>query len=175
MSGYWLVSYVVLWALVLGLSLVVIALLRQVGVLHLRLSPTGALDTGEGPPLGERAPRPLTPEGREALVVFGSESCGMCRDLLPSATALARSDPHLSVVVASTSSAFAGMAEPPATAVADPVAVSAFRVKATPFAVYVDPDGVVRAKGIVNTLEHLESLVDQGRRRSSEAREGTRA
>ena len=37
----WIVSYVLLWLAVLGLSVMVVALLRQVGVLHTRLRPFG--------------------------------------------------------------------------------------------------------------------------------------
>ena len=37
------VSNVVLWLLVLGLSIVVLALVRQLGVLHERIAPVGAL------------------------------------------------------------------------------------------------------------------------------------
>ena len=163
MTGYWIAAFIALFGLVIVLAVVVVALARQIGVLHLRLSPSGAFDSGEGPPVGEPAPR-LTgiPDGREALVIFGSEGCGMCRDLLPSASAIARSE-ELAVVVASASMRFAEQVEPPAVGVADVAAVAGWRVRATPFAVYVDPDGVVRAKGIVNTLEHLESVVSKGR------------
>ena len=50
------VSHWVLWGLVLTLSGVVLALLRQVGVLHERIAPAGALVGGERPAVGERAP-----------------------------------------------------------------------------------------------------------------------
>ena len=39
MNGIWLVTYVLLWATVLGLSFAVVALLRQIGVLHTRIAP----------------------------------------------------------------------------------------------------------------------------------------
>jgi hypothetical protein len=38
-------------------------------------------------------------------------------------------------------------------------------VPGTPYAVYVDKAGLVRAKGTVNTLEQLEGLVVTGRAR----------
>ncbi len=37
MSGFWLVSYVVLWVLVIGAALVVLALAREIELLHKRL------------------------------------------------------------------------------------------------------------------------------------------
>jgi hypothetical protein len=49
-----------------------------------------------------------------------------------------------------------------------------FMVPGTPFAVYVDAEGLVRAKGTVNTLEQLEGVVLTGRAREQE-RVGARA
>jgi len=42
-EGIWLVTYVLLWATVLGLAFAVVALLRQIGVLHTRIAPRGAM------------------------------------------------------------------------------------------------------------------------------------
>jgi uncharacterized membrane protein YccC len=42
MSGFWLVSYIVLWALVIGVGLVILALAREIEALHTRLD--SALD-----------------------------------------------------------------------------------------------------------------------------------
>ena len=44
-----LVSNIVLWCLVIALAVVVIALARQVGLLHERVSPAGALLPTNGP------------------------------------------------------------------------------------------------------------------------------
>src|SRR2546425_13204113 len=51
-----LVSNVVLWAVVVLLGCVVAALARQIGVLHERVAPAGALMVGEGPAGGGPAP-----------------------------------------------------------------------------------------------------------------------
>src|SRR5438093_854046 len=96
MHGWWAISYVVLWLLVVALALLVLALARQVGTLHLRLGPRGALEIDdEGPPLGE-APEPVDVRdldgraftiggpGAAQLVLFVSPSCAVCRDVLPS-------------------------------------------------------------------------------------------
>ena len=164
MNGWWVASFIVLWVVVIVLSGVVIALARQIGLLHLRISPTGALDTAEGPPVGEMAPRlaPVLP-GRETLVVFGSDGCGLCHDLLPSVNTLARSEPGMVVVVASASAGFVEQVRAPVVPVADVAAVASYRIRSTPYAVYLDSAGIVGAKGIVNTLEHLESVVERGR------------
>ena len=52
-----LVSQVMLWAAVIALAVTVLALARQVGVLHERIAPVGALALGRGPQTGESAPR----------------------------------------------------------------------------------------------------------------------
>ena len=58
MTGWWALAFVVLWLLVVVVCIVVIALARQVGTLHLRLGPRGALEIDdEGPALGE----PISP------------------------------------------------------------------------------------------------------------------
>ena len=94
-------AFVVLWALVLVLCVVVVALAHQVGTLHLRLGPRGALEIDdEGPALGE----PLEPVtaagadgtaivlggvGRPRLVLFASQTCAICREVAPGVPAAA--------------------------------------------------------------------------------------
>jgi hypothetical protein len=51
-----IVSNIVLWLLVIGLSFVVFALTRQIGVLHERVSPAGALTLSGGVKSGETPP-----------------------------------------------------------------------------------------------------------------------
>jgi peroxiredoxin len=43
---------------------------------------------------------------------------------------------------------------------------SRYRVRSTPFVMYVDDGGVVRAKGIVNRLSQVEQLVERGEKLS---------
>jgi len=182
MHGWWAVSYVVLWILVIGLALLSLALARQVGTLHLRLGPRGALEIDqEGPPLGE-APEPLDladldgrpvsigGPGASQLVLFVSPDCPVCRDVLPSLGAAARAGGLSPVVVADiepgdTHELLDRVRAPVAPA---PFALERYGVPGTPFAVVFDRMGVVRAKGTVNNLEQLEGLVDTARRREHE-------
>ena len=102
MHGWWAVSYVVLWLLVGALTLLVVALARQIGTLHLRLGPRGALEIDtEGPPLGEslRAMELSDADGRPVhvggpgspqLLLFVSAGCPVCREVLPSVGVAAR-------------------------------------------------------------------------------------
>ena len=164
MTGWWTVAFVVQWALVIVLCVVVVALARQVGTLHLRLGPRGALEIDtEGPPLGEAPPpRPaqldgggramLGGPGAPRLVLFVSPTCPVCEEVRPSVPAAASS---------------AGLA---AQLIHDPDAERLWNVPGTPFAVVMDGTGIVRAKGTVNNLEQLEGLVVTAERRIDEDR-----
>jgi methylamine dehydrogenase accessory protein MauD len=183
MSGWWLASYVVLWVLVVALALLTLALARQIGTLHLRLGPRGALELdGEGPPLDE-APQPVDARdldgrpvaiggpGAPQLILFVSPGCPICREVLPSLPVAARVGGMRPVVVSDS--------EDPRDAVPDggtsapvilgPTVARAYGVPGTPYAVALDRLGVVRAKGTINNLEQLEGLVDTARRRQEEA------
>jgi methylamine dehydrogenase accessory protein MauD len=181
-SGWWLASYVVLWALVVVLSLVILALARQVGTLHLRLGPRGALEMDdEGPPLGE-APQPIdtaTVDGRPVqvggpgasqLLLFTSPGCPVCREVLPSVPAVARMGLMAPVVISDgdgSETTLPGRVEAPV--VAAPEIARRYEIPGTPYVVVLDDLGVVRAKGTVNNLEQMEGLVDTARRRLAEA------
>jgi methylamine dehydrogenase accessory protein MauD len=182
MSGWWLVSYIVLWVLVIALALLTLALARQVGTLHLRLGPRGALELDEeGPPLGEApgpvdtsdvAGRPVTVggPGQPQLLLFVSPGCPVCREVLPSLPVAARAGRMRPLVVADAEhevDAY-GAWSPATPVIAGPEIAGMYRVPGTPYAVALDRLGAVRAKGTVNTLEQLEGLVETARRRLEE-------
>src|SRR5581483_10903288 len=83
-----LISQVVLWIVVAALAVTVLALLRQIGVLHERITPMGALTLGRGPVRigGARE------GGRSLLVMFVAPSCPVCKKLLPIIRSVARSE-----------------------------------------------------------------------------------
>lgn len=181
MSGWWVASYVVLWVLVVALALVVVALARQVGTLHLRLGPRGALEVDEeGPPLGE-APEPIDAldldgasvtvggPGVSQLLLFVSPGCPVCREVLPSLPAAAQAGRLAPMVVADVPREEAaeayGHERVEAPIVPGPEIAREYGVPGTPYAVILDVMGVVRAKGTVNNLEQIEGLVDTARRR----------
>lgn len=164
MNGWWAVAFVVQWVLLVVLALVVVALARQVGTLHLRLGPRGALEIDtEGPAVGEAPPvldaraadgsaLRLGGPGEGRLVLFSSPTCPVCEEIAPGVPAAA---------------AAAGLQ---AQILHDPEAESALNVPGTPFALVMDDRGVVRAKGTVNNLEQVEGLVDSAFRRMEEER-----
>lgn len=188
MHGWWAVSYFALWLVVLGLCVVVVALARQIGTLHLRLGPRGALEMDdEGPPLGEgRAPIEATDlDGRRIavgglgaaqLLLFVSPGCGVCEQVLPSIGAVAQNagmTPYIVTDLDSTETALSfGHRRLNAPIVPSVEVARAYSIPGTPYVVALDELGVVRAKGTVNNLEQMEGLVDTARRRSEEATKG---
>jgi hypothetical protein len=139
-----------------ALAVVVLALAREVGMLRLSLDPRGALEVAhEGPEIGARSAladrfgEALAP-GRIGLAVFSSEGCQMCRALAPAVASFAR-DPR--VVLRD----FDEVRDADAWTVAD--------VPGSPFAVALDADGTVLAKGTFNTGAQLESVLAAAERR----------
>jgi methylamine dehydrogenase accessory protein MauD len=176
-----LISTIMLWLVVVALAAVVVALVRQIGVLHERVAPAGALAARNGPHIGEAAPRfALTtwggapcpiggpdPEHRPTLLVFTSPTCPVCKTLLPILDSVVRSEPRRSRLVLASDgardehSAFVaahGLAE--RRYVLSTELGLAYRVGKLPHAALIDGDGVLRAQGLVNTREHVESLFE---------------
>jgi methylamine dehydrogenase accessory protein MauD len=181
-DGWWAASYIVLWLLVISLAVVVVALARQIGTLHLRLGPRGALEMDEeGPALGD-APGAFdvtTIDGRSVtvgrgeaqLLMFVSPGCMVCEQVLPSIPVVARSGSLTPYVLTDvdhfeTERAF-GPKKLPAAVASAPSVATAYAVPGTPYIVVLDEAGIVRAKGTVNNLEQMEGLVDTARRRLS--------
>jgi len=172
-----LVSNVLLWIAVLVLAAVVLALVRQIGVLHERLRPAGALALQAGPRAGEPAPAveatdlagvahavgAAAIDGRDTLLFFLSPTCPVCKALLPVLASLARDG--LRVLLASDGPRDEHEAFVLRERIALPYLLSAplgiaYRVGKLPWAVLIDAGGIVRAQGLVNTREHLESLLE---------------
>jgi methylamine dehydrogenase accessory protein MauD len=182
LSGWWLVSYLVLWVLAVVLAAVVLALARQVGTLHLRLGPRGALEVDdEGPAIGE-APEPadvadlagrrvtVGGPGSGQLILFVSPGCPVCREVLPGVGPAARMGGVSAVVVSDGDRPHTGGNGSAVPVVWEPELVRRYDVPGTPYAIVMDETGVVRAKGTVNNLEQLEGLVETAGRRRREAR-----
>ena len=176
-----LISNLVLWVLVVALAATVMALVRQVGVLHERVAPAGALVGRDGPHLGDPAPRfelrdwngravtlgGADGEGRHTLLLFVSPTCPVCKTMLQIAAAVMRDDGRSARLVLASDgtreehAAFVGEhGLDQRTYVLSSQLGLAYHVAKLPYAALIDADGVLRAKGLVNTREHLESLFE---------------
>lgn len=180
-----LISNGVLWLLVIGLALTVLALTRQIGLLHERISPVGALSPEAKIKVGDPAPElalidlhdhpvqiggPSKDESR-TLLFFLSPTCPVCDTLLPTVERVARTEvPRVRVILASDGLPDEHRAFATEKRISHlPYILSAplgmtYGVAKLPYAVLIDEHGVVAAQGLVNTREHLESLFEAQRR-----------
>ena len=181
MTGWWLVSYIVLWGVVAALGVLVVALAREIGALHLRLGPRGALEIdGEGPELGAVVP-PIEVEdlggaastlggtGPTRLLLFASPTCEPCRDVVPAIGPLADDRLRTAIVTDAPRTLLDPWRRLGATVLLSTEAFVAYSVPGTPFAVVLGEDGRVLAKGTANNPEQLEGLVATAERRVAEA------
>jgi methylamine dehydrogenase accessory protein MauD len=178
------VSVIVLWIVVLALIAVVFALTRQLGVLHERISPVGALMLNRGLKVGERAPvvdvvdldggtfeigAPRA-DGRSTLLLFVSPTCPVCKSLLPIVKSSGRQEREwLEIILASDGNPEEHRTYVRANDLAQaryiisaPLGMT-YQVSRLPFAALLDESGVLRARGLVNSREHLESLFEAKR------------
>ncbi|QCI94281.1 methylamine utilization protein MauD [Novosphingobium sp. EMRT-2] len=173
-----IVSQVLSWGVILALVVAMLALARQVGVLHMRVAPAGALTTAGGPSVGASSPaipaRTLdgaavtvggaAPGSALRLLMFVSAACPLCKGLIPMAKSFARDERVQLIFVGDDDPAVQrGMIEQHGIGsyqfINGPDVGQAFEVGKLPYAVLLDADGTVLSKGLVNSREHLESLV----------------
>ena len=156
-GGAWTVSYIALWILVLVLALAVVALLRQIGVLHARLHPSACTSPARARSSDEPAPaagarlRRRTADPRRLHL---ADVRGVRR-----AAPVARRPPP--PVPRRCGVHVVDLAD------RDQPVFDAFNVRSTPYLVAVDRAGVVRGRGVANSLEQVEELIRECRPRSA--------
>jgi len=173
-----MISLWLLWGVVIILALTVLALARQVGVLHERVAPAGALLNGAGPGVGEASPRlevhalagnavtvgGSLAAGRALLMLFVSHTCPICKKLIPVAQDFTKPERREVLYVgdgdvAEQKKLIAQFGIDGKRFVNGPEIGLAYRVDKLPYAVLLDNEGLISAKGLVNSREHLESLI----------------
>jgi methylamine dehydrogenase accessory protein MauD len=175
-----LISQLVSWIVVLALAATVLALARQIGVLHERVAPLGALMTDHAPDVGDRARRfdlasidgqkihigGERPGRKSQFLLFISPACPMCKKLLPTARSFAQReqrDIDFVLIGDGDKAEHEQMRREHALnavpLVISPVVGMSYGIGKLPYAMLIDHEGVVRAKGLVNSREHLESLL----------------
>ena len=179
MDVFFVASYTTLWLLVAALVLAVLVLARQVGLIYRRIPPIGARMGNPGPEVGAQVPelkgvdvrgRPVelgVKRGKRTLLVFVAPSCPACAELAPALVSIARSERSTLEVVLVTprgdqkeALAFARKYRlETLPLLVSPELTQEFHVSSTPYALLIDEAGVVRAKGLTNNIDHLESLL----------------
>jgi methylamine dehydrogenase accessory protein MauD len=174
-----IVSNILLWCLLIALAFAVMGLVRQIGVLHGRLAPAGALMVDKGVAVNEPAPQVTAADrngrpvnfgyaGEKAqLLFFLSPTCPICKSLLPAIKSIARDQAdRLDVIYVSDGDMDAQKALiaehklEEATYVVGPEVGMTYQIGKLPYAALIDKAGVLRAKGLVNSREHLDSLFE---------------
>jgi len=169
---------------ILCLAVVVFALARQIGVLHQRIGPAGALALSKRVQVGEKSPEfrldtldgetvivgAPSPDGRSTLITFLTPNCPVCARLLPALRSIARTEASWLRLV------FASDGDPDRHAefrrrnrlegsawVLSPELGMTYEIGKLPYGVLLDENGVVAAQGLTNSREHVESLFEAKR------------
>ena len=176
-----IVSNIILWILVLVLVAVVFALVRQIGVLYERVAPAGALMAGKGLKTGELAPvfdlqtiqgqafrlGGERSDGKSTLLFFLSPTCPVCKTLLPVLQAMRSSEADwLEIVLASDGDEqehrewLKKQKLESWPYILSPQLGMTMQVAKLPFGALIDEKGILCARGLVNSREHIESLFE---------------
>jgi methylamine dehydrogenase accessory protein MauD len=171
-------SSMCLWLLALCLAGVVYFLARQLSLLFMRVGPVGARMFSAGPAIGDLAPELLLTDTRRRsfrlggtrnhrlLMMFVSPRCPACDAIATSFSTLAKSEPELDLVLIGYDSEerIEGFLRrhnlANVTYLVDDQAAIKYGITVVPYAVLVDPSGTVVAKGLVNNVAHLESILN---------------
>ncbi len=172
-------SNVLLWGAFLALAALMLGVIRQIGLLHERSAPLGAMMIDHGPDIGERSPvfnvttideqpllvgRAITP-GRNSLIMFVGPSCPVCAKLLPIIRSVAATEGTDVILVSDGTQAEHREFLKNHPLNGERYVVSAeigmrYQVSKVPYGVLLDQDGVIQSKGLCNTREHVESLFE---------------
>lgn len=172
-------SNIILWIIVFTMALFIFALARQIGILYERIAPMGALMIDKGPNIGDQAPKMKVldiiknelfefPEigKKSALLFFMSPSCPVCKKLIPIIQKISIDESKwLEVMFASD-----GDISEHYSFINNNKSIGKYRyilstdlglkfqIGKLPYCVLIDEFGIIRAKGLVNSREQIESL-----------------
>lgn len=171
MNTFFLISYALLWLLVIPLVLLNLVLFRQLGIMVMG---TARGINQSGLPIGKMIPKvdglktdgtPWSTSdllGQSHILFFGSTTCSECRDIMPY---LAQMKEKYNVTPVLMLFSELDMAKKYVkennisheVVLANNFISDKLDVTATPFAYAVDENGVIQSKGLINTLQQLES------------------
>lgn len=173
------ISNVILWLLVIVLCAIVAALARQVGLLHERIAPAGALAMAKGPRVGAPLPalslQTLTglpidltandPGGKSRLLFFLSPTCPVCKTLLPVLKSSQKAESDWVRFILASDGEIKEQTDFVSRAKLEnfDYVVSSelgreLQIGKLPYVVLADEQGEIRAHGLVNSREHIESI-----------------
>jgi methylamine dehydrogenase accessory protein MauD len=182
-SNIGVISHMVQWVVIIAQAVVLLALARMVGRLTRRLPPSGARVIDPGPEIGDtmddwtgidllgKPVSVLFPRERGVFLLYVSPHCSTCSQLLPAAKRFFKEIGEevegiwvMVLGVRQTQIDYAQRNGLVSDAVlAEEQLPQSWRLGGAPFAVWIDRMGEVKAKGMADRREHLESLRNAAR------------
>ncbi len=179
MEGGWLISYIVLWVMTLLLVIVVLAHSRLLGLLNYRVGPANAKSLADGPEIGEKLTK-LTgiypnqakwdvkfPISMDLVLVFVSPQCSTCNEVLPHIKDFFERQKTIKTILISIiddirmNQAYIAYRDlEKMEYVMSEKMGDDLKIEGVPYALYVNQEGVVSAKGLVNNYENLVGLTN---------------
>jgi len=182
-TGAWIAAFGLLSVLTLINSAMLVATIRQIGVLHQRLAPSGGGDLG-GAAIGDRLPRlalvdvdlsePLALTRPFIVMAFVSPGCTLCAEIIPGVQSAAKADRHADAqyVFVTDASLNAAQAYRREHGLNLPMlrhddVMADLKVPASPFLLVTRTEGQhhlrVLSAGVVNTTEQVDDVIALGR------------
>lgn len=179
-DGVWIAAFWLLALLGVVNAVLLVATMRQVGVMHQRLAPTGAGDIG-GAQIGDRLPRlaleavngggVASLDAPMVLLAFVSPGCNLCSEIIPGvhSAARARRSDGIEFVFATDAtqalaSTYAAEHDLKLPLLRHDEVISELNVPGSPYILAMRPEGDnffrVLAGGVVNTTEQVDDVVD---------------
>lgn len=171
------ISIALLWLLVIGLTISLFAMARQIGILYERIAPMGALMMDDGPKIGELCPAftLTTIDGNEIsigeskpkanLIFFLAPGCPVCKKLIPVLRSAQKVEKKwLDITLASDGNLRIQQQYYEKEKLNDfPYVLSKelglrFKISKLPYALLISKEGIIKSKGLINSREQLESL-----------------
>lgn len=181
MTTIWLISHITLWLVVTLLSVLVILLARQMGLIYRRLGSAPARTENDGPAIGDSVPELIvqTLDGETKIIggadnliarllVFVSVGCPACNLLAPAIRVVSKKERSVLetlIISLSTDELAVRDFRKRNKLLGVPCIISSelalqYKVHGPPYGVLLDRHGVVKAKGLINNLDHVESLIN---------------
>jgi methylamine dehydrogenase accessory protein MauD len=148
-------------------------IVRQLGVMLARLGPIGARSSDdEGPRVGEdwsRTVRRMSvghDEPKPVVLLFSSEACAICKEIRTAAHELARHWSHAVDIILVYDAESKATERGPIMLAEGLWSCSRYKlrtsvgIQSVPYGVTVDEDASVVGKGLVNSISHVESLLE---------------
>lgn len=185
MTNALIISSLFSWIATITLFLVVLALVRQIGLIHQRISPVGALSIEKQKLItGEPAPSFTLPsltgemvslggdfkKRKSTLIFFLSDTCPICKTLLPTLKSVAKEEADwLELILASDGDKSTHQDFVERSSLTQfPYLLStelgmAYEIGKLPYGVLLDNEGQLVSHGLINSREHFESLLEAKR------------